>query len=226
VDRCAWLTIRAYGRAVVRQHLLLDVTGRHHVPAHGPVILAARHMHHLYDACALLSIVPRPLHLLVALDWARSPVQRYLLKAATDLARWPAVIRPESFELNAAMQYQPVDRLPQLRRATRLSLVLLEQGRALLVFPEGFPIVDPWPTPERGEADLLPFHRGCVDLAWMAGQRAGTTVPIVPAGLHYEDELKTRLTVRFGAPLIVRRREDRSELLRVLERQVAELSRP
>jgi 1-acyl-sn-glycerol-3-phosphate acyltransferase len=225
VDLGAWLTLRVYAHIVVRRHLALSADGLEHLPENGPIILASRHVHHLYDACALLSIVPRPLHIMVALDWARSPLQRRLLEGATLLARWPAVIRSGSFGLNDKHQFHHGDRLPRLRRATYLALDVLRQHRALLIFPEGYPKVDPWPTPSREDAELLPFNRGCVDLAWIATRRLGESVPVVPIGLHYQSR-RSQLSVRVGSPLRVDRREERETVLRELGHRVAQLSQP
>ena len=63
-------TMRAWARATVARRLDVEVEGLQHLPREGPLLIACRHVHHLYDGCLLLTAVPRPVHLLVALDWA------------------------------------------------------------------------------------------------------------------------------------------------------------
>ena len=64
----AWSRRRA-ARWLVARAVDLHVVGLELVPAAGPVILVARHYHHLYDAAAILACVPRQVHVLIALDW-------------------------------------------------------------------------------------------------------------------------------------------------------------
>ena len=47
-------------------------TGLEHIPTDGPVLLIARHYHHLFDGVVLLLSVPRPIHILVTLDWVKT----------------------------------------------------------------------------------------------------------------------------------------------------------
>ena len=41
----------------------LTVEGDDYLPRQGPLIVAARHYHHLYDGVALMATVPRPMHI-------------------------------------------------------------------------------------------------------------------------------------------------------------------
>ena len=63
----AW-SRRLVARMLVRRALDLEVVGLEHVPEHGSVILVARHVHHLYDAAAILASMQREVHVLVAVD--------------------------------------------------------------------------------------------------------------------------------------------------------------
>ncbi len=83
---------RRVARALVERGLDLHVAGLEHVPRDGPVILAARHYHHLYDACAILASVPREVHVMVAVDWL-SGATLSIMGALTRAAMWPAVRR-------------------------------------------------------------------------------------------------------------------------------------
>jgi putative membrane protein len=68
----------------------------------------------------------------------------------------------------------------------------------VLVFPEGYPNVDPNPTPKRGDDDFLPFQAGFVRFARIAERSGVPSVPIVPAGLRYERGPRWRVTIRYG----------------------------
>lgn len=180
----AW-SRRQVARALVNRALDLHVVGLEHVPNHGPVILVARHYHHLYDAAAILASVPREVHILIALDWlgggARLRAMRWLAAAA----RWPAVWRSgPRWRFN--------------RAGYRQSLRLLREGRLLLVFPEGYPTIDPEGSREADADGFRPFEAGFVVLA----ERAGVQVPIVPVGLCYSARPHGGWTVwlRFGRP--------------------------
>jgi 1-acyl-sn-glycerol-3-phosphate acyltransferase len=95
-QRATYQTMRLVARAVTAGRLQLEVKGLPHIPKHGPVLLVARHYHHLFDGVALLLLIPRPIHILVTLDWARSGYVRELMKLATTMARWPIVLRSDA----------------------------------------------------------------------------------------------------------------------------------
>jgi len=78
----AWRSLRAASRAMVRRNLDLRVEGAEHVPQNGPVIIAARHFHHLHDGCVMLATIPRPAHILVGLDWISSAPGKLAMERA------------------------------------------------------------------------------------------------------------------------------------------------
>jgi putative membrane protein len=216
----AWRSIRAVSQAVVKRRLDLHVEGSEFVPPTGPVIIAARHFHHLYDGCALLATIPRPLHILVALDWVRSRPGRIAMDSACRSASWPVVLRRDG-----ATAVELGDAARALRRATRQSVSLLRAGRVLLVFPEGYPNVDPGYTPKQDEDAFLPFQPGFVRLATLAGEQR-LRVPIVPAGFRYERGRRWRVDLRFGEPLVVEARGQEEAVRREVEARVRLLSGP
>lgn len=215
--------IRGQCRRALRREVELRVEGIEHVPARGPAILAARHIHHKFDGCAIVASVPRPIHLLVALDWVRPGRDRRLMEWACGAMRWPAVLRTDGPAV-----VDPAEARRRLRRATREAVALLGEGRMLLVFPEGFPAVDPHPTPKRGLDDVLPFQPGFLRLAMLAERAGGGRVPIVPVGLHYEalPGGQWRVALRFGSPEVIEAGGDERAALRRIERRVGELSVP
>lgn len=206
----AW-SRRQTARAIIRHGVDLHVSGLEHVPGTGPAILVARHYHHLYDAAAILAAVPREVHVLIAADWLGDGFRLALMRRLAAAARWPMVWR-------GGAAWRPN------RDGYGASLRLLEEGRVLLVFPEGYPIIDPRPSP-RSEADaFLPFDPGCLVLA----ERALCEVPLVPVGLAYarRDTNGWSVSLRFGAPHRHTRAEraDRRAALARLESAVHDLS--
>jgi 1-acyl-sn-glycerol-3-phosphate acyltransferase len=216
----AWRSLRTAGSMLVRRNLDLHVEGARHIPPTGPVIIAARHFHHLYDGCAILATVPRPVHILVGLDWVRSRPGRLMMERACRAAAWPIVLRRDG----AA----PIDDLQAaraLRRATTEMMALFKEGRILLVFPEGYPNIDPTYTPKPDEAAFLPFQPGLVRMASLAAAR-GMRVPIVPAGFSYQPGERWRVALRFGDPLMIGQRSEEAGALVEIEARVRALSAP
>ncbi|HKO33158.1 MAG: hypothetical protein K0S78_289 [Thermomicrobiales bacterium] len=220
-----WSGIRAFCRLAMRR-ADVRVEGLGHLPATGPAVIAARHFHHFYDGCALLAVVPRPLHVVVALDWVQNPAGRQVMERACQAAGWPAVDRPEAFNRPG----EPADGArgttdpARLRAATRQSVRLLRAGKLLLVFPEGFPNVDPGYTPKTTDDAFLPFRRGFLRFVAYAERDGRTRVPIVPVGLEYRRGARWHLTMRFGSPLAFDPGRDQGEQVRAIEDQVRILS--
>ena len=216
----AWSFLRRSAAQVVRRNLDLDVEGLEHVPQQGPVILAARHAHHLYDGCALLATIPRPLHIMVALDWVTNRPGRAAMDRLCASARWPVVLRqdgPQSVSTGAAAR--------AWRMAARDALELLGEGRVVVVFPEGYPNIDPGYTPKSDDDAFLPFQSGVVRLASMASTDRNP-VPVMPVGFHYRRGPRWKVRMRFGAPLWIPDRASEGAVLQDLERQVGSLSAP
>jgi putative membrane protein len=202
----------------------VSVEGLEHLPAAGPVILAARHEHHLYDACALLTVSPRPLRFLVALDWTRSGLQRRVMEALCRLAGWPIILRPQRFELPKPPVAYRKKEVPQyLMSGLREAIARAAGSEALVVFPEGFPSIDPHIPAARAYLGST-FYPGAVWIARYAARRSGRAVPIVPVGLRYGGPGEHSLTVRFGRPILVSEVADLPRLLAAIEAEVAALS--
>jgi putative membrane protein len=217
-------TIRIACRWIAARRLELTVEGGEHVPAAGPALIAARHFHHLYDGCALIAALPRPVSLLVALDWVDSAVARQVMERACRLARWPVVLRAEALERagsGSAFRRAEVGRY--LRRAAAESVDLLRSGQLLVVFPEGYPTIDPAGALKPDEDTLLPFRPGFARLVELA-ERGGDRIPIIPAGFVYERGARWQVRLRFGQPLFAGRRADRGALVRAVEEQVSQCS--
>ena len=194
IDSAAWRSLRAASKRTVAKDLRLTVQGFEHLPPDGPVLLVARHYHHLYDGCAVMATVPRQVRVLVGLDWIERPIALRGMQAACRAAGWPVVYRNTS-ETDRARW------LPALREAMRQSIQIVRDGNLLLVFPEGYPTIDPRPTPKTRDDEILPFQSGFVRIARDAHD-AGIPLCTVPLGFHYDQvDGRWRVTMRFGAPL-------------------------
>lgn len=216
---------------IVRQRLDLTVEGLEHVPRSGPAIIAARHFHHLYDGCALVATIPRPVQIVVALDWIERGTGRRAMDQACRLAGWPTVVRTDPASRARWEHLPPIEREEReasarraLRRATTEAIELLRSGRVLLVFPEGYPNVDPGFTPKADDEAFLPFQPGFVRLAALAEKDGRTRVPIVPTGFRYERGARWRVALRFGEPVFAGPGTDFSAVVGVVEERVRALS--
>lgn len=218
-----WRSLRQISRATLRK-ADLTVDGLAHVPATGPAIIVARHYHHLFDGASLLATLPRPLHPIVAMDWVEGGAMSAIMPRLCAAARWPAVYRTDALGATAREVADPVARRA-LRRAITDSVDLLREGRLVLIFPEGYPTIDPNETPKRGQDDFLPFQPGVVRIAGMASRQIGAPVPLIPAGFGYRQMgERWRIALRFGAPLALADAADRDATLARLEADVRALS--
>ncbi len=223
------LTVRMASRALLRRNAILTVEGQEWIPQDGPALIAARHFHHLYDGCALLSVVPRRLHILVAPDWIKRPWLRLAMERACALLDWPIVLRAERLAPSAPgprSAYTSDEVQRYMRRAVTETIRLLRSGEALAIFPEAYPNIDPVYTPKQSEDAFLPFRRGFARLVKLAEGNGVCRVAIIPAGLLYQREERWRITLRFGPPLFRQNFANQDQLIRAVEERVRSLSEP
>jgi 1-acyl-sn-glycerol-3-phosphate acyltransferase len=229
MSRMASLVTRLGARALAAGRLAIAVTGLEHIPAAGPVLLVARHYHYVFDGVVLLASIPRPIHMLLTLDWVKNGYARRLLALATAMVRWPVVRRSDAgrasvtdawgeklIRAGAVTRYQ--------RSALDDSVALLAEGRVLAVFPEGYPNIDRHYTPKTTPEEVLPFKGGFAAIAAAAERRLGSRVAIVPCGLSYtrNDSWTARLNV--GRAVYLEDFGSRQMLVRCMEQRVVELS--
>jgi len=230
-ERILYPVVRLGARALAAERVNMAVTGLENIPADGPVLLVARHYHHLFDGVVLLASMPRPIHIMVSLDWVKHGYARRLMTRATTLARWPVVLRREAlqsrvnrdrtwrgkiFTAAAIRRSQP--------RALDDSVALLAQGGVLVIFPEGYPNIDPHYTPKTRPAECLPFKAGFATIAAAAEKRLGVRVPIVPGGFLYTKDDRWTARLNIGPAVYLEDFVSRQLLVRHMERRVAELS--
>jgi 1-acyl-sn-glycerol-3-phosphate acyltransferase len=200
------------------------VEGVENVPP-GATIVVARHYHHALDGAALVAALTRPVHIVVGLDWAPNARTRALMEWLCRVARWPIVLRPRGLMLaGASGAYDPAERLGYLRAARRETMRLLGAGALVVVFPEGFPTIDPSSNVQKDDA-FLPFDRSFAALASAAARAMRRPVALVPAGFAYAE--RTRgwdIALRFAQPLRCDERSDPAALAREAETLVRVLS--
>ncbi len=215
---------------ILSHRLRLVVEGTEHVPISGPVLLAARHYHNFWDGCALLVASHRNVHLVVALDWVANLRQLMVMQRLTHLAAWPVLLREERvlrrIEGERPTLFGPEDVQRYRLRCLRQCVRLLQEGRMVAMFPEGYPNVDPHYTLKRSADEFLPFRFGFARLAVAAARHLGRPVPVVPVGLHYHDRSPRRVSVRFGAALQVDAATDPAATVVQVESLVHQLSQP
>jgi len=135
--------------ALMRLFFRLEVVSPGMVPATGPVLLVSNHLSVL-DPPLVGASAPRPLHFMAKEELFRIPLLGSLIRA-----------------LNA----RPVRRDGSDTRALKAALALLQEGRALLVFPEG----------TRGvEGD--PLREGKAGVGMLAVLSGAPVVPVYVSG--------------------------------------------
>ncbi|MPZ75612.1 MAG: hypothetical protein GEU77_03735 [Deltaproteobacteria bacterium] len=224
-------SMRLIARAIAAGRLQTIALGAEHIPTTGPALIVARHYHHFFDGLALFAAMPRHFHILVTLDWVQNVRRRLFMTQMTRLARWPVILRREALTRSneiGASQHRPlfslVDVTRYQRKALRESVQLLMEKRVLVVFPEGYPNIDPTYTPKRADEEFLPFKPGFVTIARSSENRLGAPLPIIPTGLRYTLGKRSIAHVSFGRPVYRTNFASSAELISYCEQTVKESS--
>lgn len=222
VDRAMHLI----ARILTGKRLKTVAQGLQHLPPRGPGIIVARHYHHLFDGLAFFAVVERRFHIVVTLDWAQNRRTRWVMSSLNRVARWPMVLREE-----ALANRPPQSRLysaGDLRRfqlaALRESVKLLQENRLLVIFPEGFPNIDPVFTPKTHADEFLPFKPGFAVIAESAERVMHQAIPIIPTGIRYQTGATWLAHVDFGAAIYRRDFASRHDFIAEVGEQVKSLS--
>ncbi len=220
----AAIALRAIAAFYATRDLELRVDGLESLPPRGAAVLAVRHYHHLYDGVALVRGLPRLPRIFVALDWARTPWQRFAMETLCKVAEWPVSLRSENVTGPGA--FAPRETLHYVRRSIAAAVKLLRQGKVLAVFPEAYPTIDPAGSRKGDETAFLPFRPGLLAIVAAAERAGAAPVPILPVGLHYARAENGRwdVAMRLGDPLFLAEAPSRHALLQELAARVRELS--
>jgi 1-acyl-sn-glycerol-3-phosphate acyltransferase len=166
----------------------IRITGRERIPIRAPLLIAANHQNALVDSLIVAWVVPRRIAMTAKATLTENPLIALLFRI---LGVVP--LRRVSDEAGKANGVSP-DR-SRNAEAFREILNLLEQRRAVLIFPEG---------KSHNEVGLEPLKTGLARLALRArDERSIKGVTILPLGLIFEDKgvPGTVVGARVGGPI-------------------------
>jgi 1-acyl-sn-glycerol-3-phosphate acyltransferase len=223
--------MRFIAKGLAAGRLQTSASGLEHIPPHGPALVVARHYHHLFDGLALFAVLHRPFHIVVTLDWVQSIPSKLFMQILTGLARWPVVLRRDALirsslsgSAKGAGLFSPKDVIHYQRRALLQAVELLVEGRVLIVFPEGYPNIDPTYTPKVKPEEFLPFKPGFVSIITAAEKRLRTKLPIIPLGIRYCAGKTWVAQLVFGEVIYRAQFADSASLVKCVENAVKKLS--
>lgn len=140
------------------------IIGKENIPKDGAILIVGNHKH-LYDQCLTIIATRRPIHYMAKKEYFDGKMSWF-------------------FKLAGCI---PVDRSKKDENATKKALTILDQKKALGLFPEG--------TRNKTDQFLLPFKYGAVSMA------KKKDAYIVPFGLTGDYKFRSKnLTIRFGKP--------------------------
>jgi 1-acyl-sn-glycerol-3-phosphate acyltransferase len=144
----------------------VEVVGMEHIPASGPVIVAANHQNGLVDPMVLLGMIPRRLTPIAKAPLFRHPLIGFFLRLAGAIS----VHRRQDEGSNMARN----------RETFGAAIAMLQQGGAILIFPEGL---------SQAEPVLMPLRTGAARILLSAETDAdgGLGVALLPVGLVFHD---------------------------------------
>lgn len=217
-------SMRLIARGLAAGRVTTVASGLEHIPAEGPALIVARHYHHLFDGLAFFAALPRPFHIVVTLDWAKNQRTKFFFETLTRIARWPVLLRGDALTRDQKTLFSRDDVLRHQRQALRTAVELLVEGRIVVVFPEGYPNIDPTYTPKTDPEEFLPFKPGFVRIAASAEQRSKQEIPLIPAGIRYISGAPCIAHLQFGGAIYRGSFKDTLDLTAQLETRVQQLS--
>ena len=159
-------------------------SGREHVPASGPVLLAANHPGSILDSVLMTTQIPRPIRFLARSGLFRIPV------LATFFRQMGAIPIYRSSETKGATTRN--------REVFEKVYELFEEGGCVGIFPEG---------KNAPRTQVTPIRTGTARMALGAEARNDYELGlvIVPVGINFEsrDLLTAAVLLRFGTPIRV-----------------------
>lgn len=170
---------QALSLAVDLFYVDIQATGRHHIPAEGPIIFAANHPNSVMDTVILGSRTTRQISYMAKSGLFKNPAVAFVFNQCGVI---PVFRNPKDKANNE----------DSFRRA----FDVLDEGGAIGIFPEG---------QNSKEREVLEIKTGTARIALGAVARSGYKLPvkIVPVGLNFEDRdmFLSRVLVRFSEPI-------------------------
>jgi len=137
---------------------------------------------------------------------------------------WPVALRPAAFAAaGGPSAFSAQETFRYLQAATRRTVDLLRAGELLVIFPEGYPDVDPKGS-RKPLGRMLPFQDGFARFVELSERDGRTRVAVVPAGFSFSGPGYRYPVARFGAALRRAAFPSRRAFIEEVERRVAALS--
>lgn len=160
----------------------IDVVGREHVPAEGPVIFAGNHPNALMDGFLLISESGRwPVHFV-----ANAKLWKYRLLA------------PLLDALGAVPVYRKEEHDGEVDNSNAFATLfeVIEAGQCMGIFPEGI---------SHAESQLVKLKTGTARIALGVSARGRVRVKVIPCGLTYlhRHRFRSQVLLEFGEPVEV-----------------------
>ncbi len=159
-----------------------EVRGAEYAAGAGPMLVCANHPSALADALVIQAAFPRIVHPLARSGLFRNPLV------------WPILTMIQAVPIYRR-QDAGVDTSRNVDSFARC-YEMLEQGEALLIFPEGHSHSSP---------AMHAFKTGAARLALGSLERTGQAPAVLPVGLNYTDvgRFRSSVLVKFGKPVPV-----------------------
>jgi putative membrane protein len=219
--------MRAIAATLAAGRLQTIADGVANLPERGPAVIVARHYHHLFDGLMFFAAMQRGFHIVVTLDWVTSKRTKLFMFWLNRMARWPMLLRSDALIRPAHLPralFARRDVVRYQRKALREAVALLMEGKILVIFPEGYPNIDPVYTPKTEPDEFLPFKPGFLSILAAAEVRLGKKIPIIPAGLRYQPGKTWTGYLSFGETIYRDDPTGRAALIQRLETEVKKLS--
>jgi 1-acyl-sn-glycerol-3-phosphate acyltransferase len=175
------LIIQQILRLIIRLYYpRIEITGRNHIPANGPVLFVANHANALIDSVLLGLVANRPIIFLAKAPLFDIPLFGRFLQALGMIPAYRASDDPKLVRRNLA----------SLEKATQQ----LATGEAIGVFPEGI---------SHDELHLEKARSGASRIALNAFAKGATELRIIPVGFNFErkEKFRSSIWVQVGEPL-------------------------
>ncbi len=180
MQRFVYSVLVAFLRLVTRVFFrTIEVVGRDHVPAEGPVIFVGNHPSSLVDPVVITTTCGRRVRFAARDGLFATPVRPIL---------WALGSVPIKRRQDQAEGTAKVDNA----EAFSALHAVLAKGEAFGIFPEGVSYTEP---------ELQPLKTGAARIA-LSALAEGIPVTVVPVGLHYrrKQHFRGRVLVQFGRP--------------------------